>query len=471
MLLPVGPEFVALCRAQVALLTQGVGASLSVVYLTQQMAEGAETELVSVVAHPESAADWVSQNGLPLRLMDQDLRQPKRRLLGSGPSTPARESAPKINRTLRGHDRDYLTEGVDPPIDASAYREATAPGGTAQYQLVLPLMHEQVVLGLLVAGRDDRDWIPWEQSQIEQIANTIAMACVLDQRYQWLEQTQQQQRLLRAQQHNATDNLLHQFRNSITALQTFGKLVLKRLLPGDANHNIAASIVRETERLQELAQELAAISQVDVAVAEPFALPPGVSSPATLGPLGSQAQDVITISALPVTGFQPPMVLGAVHVAAVLEPLLASAQAIAQDRTLTLHAEIADPLATVWANPQALREVLNNLIENALKYTPAGGQVWVQGRQLPVLAVDEEDAWVEIAISDTGPGIPPEDLAHLFERHYRGVQAQTDIPGTGLGLAIAKALIDQMHGEIDVISPGRAGRGTTFVVRLEVWQA
>ncbi len=470
MLLPVGPEFVALCRAQVALLTQGVGASLSVVYLTQQMAEGADSELVSVVAHPESAADWVGQNGVPIRLMDQGLPQSTRRLLGAGPPT-LRESTPTINRTLQGQDWDYLSEGVDPPIDAAAYRDATAPGGSAQYQLVLPLMHEQVVLGLLVTGRDDRDWIPWEQSQIEQIANTIAIACVLDQRYQWLEQTQQQQRLLRAQQHNATDNLLHQFRNSITALQTFGKLVLKRLLPGDANQNIAASIVRETERLQELAQELATLSQVDVAGAEPLALPPGVSPPDTLGALTSQPQEVITVSAFPVAGLQTPVPLRAVQVTSVLGPLLASAQAIAQDRNLTLHAEIADPLATVWANPQALREVLNNLIENALKYTPAGGQVWVQGRQLPVLAVDEEDAWVEIAISDTGPGIPPEDLAHLFERHYRGVQAQTDIPGTGLGLAIAKALIDQMHGEIDVISPGRAGRGTTFVVRLEVWQA
>jgi signal transduction histidine kinase len=58
-----------------------------------------------------------------------------------------------------------------------------------------------------------------------------------------------------------------------------------------------------------------------------------------------------------------------------------------------------------------------------------------------------------IIVADTGPGIPPEDLQHLFTRHYRGVQAQTEIPGTGLGLAIAQELMHQMQGEIQLFSP------------------
>jgi signal transduction histidine kinase len=90
-----------------------------------------------------------------------------------------------------------------------------------------------------------------------------------------------------------------------------------------------------------------------------------------------------------------------------------------------------------------------------------------------------------IAISDTGPGIPPQDLEHLFERHYRGVQAATAIPGSGLGLAIAKELIEQMQGEIEVFSPAQSvwtkqnsdlinqtednrGKGTTFIVWLSL---
>ncbi|MFO5527217.1 MAG: sensor histidine kinase, partial [Cuspidothrix sp.] len=78
-----------------------------------------------------------------------------------------------------------------------------------------------------------------------------------------------------------------------------------------------------------------------------------------------------------------------------------------------------------------------------------------------------------IAISDTGPGIPLEDLAHLGERHYRGVQAKTEIPGTGLGLAIAKQLIAEMQGDIEVFSPAIKSvstiphrPGTTFIIWL-----
>lgn len=88
---------------------------------------------------------------------------------------------------------------------------------------------------------------------------------------------------------------------------------------------------------------------------------------------------------------------------------------------------------------------------------------------------------VGIGISDTGPGIPPEDLEHLFERHYRGVQVNSEIPGTGLGLAIAKAFVQQMQGEIQVFSPvhpawvsedractDNTSPGTTFIVWVRV---
>ncbi|HEY9605284.1 MAG TPA: sensor histidine kinase, partial [Allocoleopsis sp.] len=120
-------------------------------------------------------------------------------------------------------------------------------------------------------------------------------------------------------------------------------------------------------------------------------------------------------------------------------------------------------------------------IDNALKYTPAGGQVDIRVGEKRRTVQSEA---IAIAISDTGPGIPPQDLEHLFERHYRGVQASTAIPGTGLGLAIAKELIQQMQGDIEVFSPAQPvwakqeleavvgntqdnpTKGTTFIVWL-----
>lgn len=112
--------------------------------------------------------------------------------------------------------------------------------------------------------------------------------------------------------------------------------------------------------------------------------------------------------------------------------------------------------------------MLSNLIDNALKYTPSGGKIDIR-------AGLEQDNLQGIAISDTGPGIPPQDLEHLFERYYRGVQADSEIPGTGLGLAIAKTAIEQMQGKIQVFSPAlqnvssvNGGVGTTFIVWLMV---
>ncbi|MEO0769108.1 MAG: ATP-binding protein, partial [Cyanobacteria bacterium J06649_4] len=67
--------------------------------------------------------------------------------------------------------------------------------------------------------------------------------------------------------------------------------------------------------------------------------------------------------------------------------------------------------------------------------------------------IDNDCQYQGIVVGDTGPGIPPADLEHLFERNYRGVQAEGDIPGTGLGLAIAQTLMREMQGYIEVISP------------------
>ena len=238
--------------------------------------------------------------------------------------------------------------------------------------------------------------------------------------------------------------MIHQFRNPLTALRTFGKLLLKRLGSGDVNREVANSIVRESDRLQEMLQQFDSCLDLTQANLEPSNL-----KPALMPSLDSSASD--SFSLLATSSLQ----LESCSVQSVLEPLLVSASAIAQERKLNLITEIPPNLPNVQANSQALREVLSNLLDNALKYTPAGGRIDVKVT-MPMPQTGGNSAvgnYQAIAISDTGYGIPPADLEHIFERHYRGVQAQTGIPGTGLGLAIAKELVERMDGDIEVISP------------------
>ena len=329
------------------------------------------------------------------------------------------------------------------------------------------------MLGLLVVEREDRAWHPGEQTQIEQIANTLAIACVLDQRHQWLEADRQQERQIQSAETDQLDNLLHQLRNSLTALQTFGKLILKRLQPGDRNREVAASLVRETIRLRDLAQQLEATTTKS-----------GRATPA-LPPVNQEAQENLAVQSSPLPLLmsgsltEKPLTLTPCSPRSVLDPLLASAETIAQERHLSLHTLIPEQLPLVWSDAPALREVLNNLIENALKYTPSGGHILVQisfSGSGAAKMEERSNSWLELTISDTGPGIPVQDLPHIFERRFRGVQAATGIPGTGLGLAIAKSLVEQMQGEIEVQSPARiwetlgvkAQLGTSLNLRLAI---
>ena len=108
-------------------------------------------------------------------------------------------------------------------------------------------------------------------------------------------------------------------------------------------------------------------------------------------------------------------------------------------------------------NEDQLRRVFYNLLENAIKYTPASGQVET------LLRVGPNPKTVRVLVRDSGPGIAPEHLPHVFERFYRAETSQSR-PGTtrgsGLGLAIAKSIVESHGGEMGVSS--QLGNGTTF---------
>lgn len=428
-------DFVALCREQIALLTQGLGASLSVVYLTQEFVEApnSEAKLIPVVVYPETAALQPGQE-IAEATLGNVLILPQQR-------------------------EKLLAAGIESPISSqeTATADANEESQIGEHQIVLPLIHEGVMMGLLVTARDDRAWNEQEQSEIQNIVQTLAIACILDQRRAWLQHQLHQQQLLQEQQRDLLDNLLHQFRNPLTAIRTFGKLLFKRLRSGDPNREVGANIVRESDRLQELLKQFDQV--IDWTEAD-------------LSPL-SLSENEVFVEATVQQEAKPALLLPGIgdtitncDVADLLTPLLISTKAIAQERNLQIKTEIPQKIPLVKVNIKALQEVFSNIIDNALKYTPANGKIYIQVGQ-------KKANFLGIAISDTGPGIPPEDLARLGERHYRGVQAQTEIPGTGLGVAIAKQLTQQMQGEIEIFSPAINSTiatpdapGTTFMIWL-----
>lgn len=133
----------------------------------------------------------------------------------------------------------------------------------------------------------------------------------------------------------------------------------------------------------------------------------------------------------------------------------------AQDRYAAKGVGLDVEVATagqVRADPDRIGQVLTNLLDNALRHTPAGGTVRLACRQV--------DHWVELVVADSGEGIAAEHLGHVFDRFYRVDTARDRTHGgSGIGLSIARALVEAHGGTIRVTSPG-PGKGTTFTVRL-----
>lgn len=459
-MLTASSEFIQLCRTQLSL-TASLGASLSVVYLAEAWVDEEQKKLIPIAAYPETSLDDLKSPGL------MSLPQTLTPTLPGVLTTEQERTAPILLPSVEINHCVETEENEDQPLEAETCWQK-------QSQTVLPLIQEEVVLGFLVTGRQDRPWNPEEYNQLQEIAHTLALACILDQRSQWFQQQFRQQQHLQAQQADTLHNIFHQIKSPLTAVRTFGKLLLKRLLPEDKSYPIANSILRESDRIQELLQQA---DQTLDHTEPPLNLPLTVDSVLIAT---SPGKDVTTSSSV-LTLLPASDQLEPIHLSEVLQPLILSTQAIAEERQLQCQVDLPAKLPAISGNRKALREVLSNLLDNALKYTPLGGKLNIRVRlKKPNQKRQSQRIQVGIGISDTGPGIPPEDLTHLFERHYRGVQERSEIPGTGLGLAIAKALIEQMHGEIQVFSPvhpawvskemissSELPRGTTFIVWLE----
>jgi two-component system phosphate regulon sensor histidine kinase PhoR len=128
----------------------------------------------------------------------------------------------------------------------------------------------------------------------------------------------------------------------------------------------------------------------------------------------------------------------------------------ADEKSLELILDIPEELPQILGNPVRMRQMLNNLIANAIKYTPVKGKIRIYAHA--------EGGQIILQISDNGPGIPAADQPYIFDKFYRASNVPSETPGTGLGLAIVKSIVENHQGRIWVES--NVGQGTTFTVVL-----
>ena len=230
----------------------------------------------------------------------------------------------------------------------------------------------------------------------------------------WLQDLTELQRLGRSRR-DFVANISHELRTPITSIR-----LLVDTLRGNAQvapmarAELLEKISVETEVLAQLAQELLDLAQIE------------------------SGQTLVRMVNAPVAQL----------ISGVTDRLGPQAERKHQ----TIAVEVADDLVALADQDQVTR-ALGNLLHNAIKFTPDGGRIWVKADRL--------DADIVVAVGDSGPGIPPDDLPRVFERFFRGDRSRTS-GGTGLGLAIAKHVVEAHGGRIWVESEGRPGRGAIF---------
>jgi two-component system phosphate regulon sensor histidine kinase PhoR len=228
-------------------------------------------------------------------------------------------------------------------------------------------------------------------------------------------------------------NVSHELRTPISGLKIYHSLLRRSDVSPEQREHYLAAVQRETQRLNLIIESLLRLSRLDQGRVEMnFA-------PVDLNRLAAQ--------------------------------LVADRQPLADKAGLTLTAHPGADPPPVRADEELLGQVLSILLTNALNYTPAGGRVTVRTVVDGPVPGGNGARRAGFSVSDTGPGIPLKEQAHLFERFFRGSAGrQSSAPGTGLGLAIAKEIVERHEGRIEVESEGVPGKGATFTVWLPVAQ-
>ena len=219
---------------------------------------------------------------------------------------------------------------------------------------------------------------------------------------------------------NLIGNVAHELRSPLSALRGYVEALEDGILPPE---RVITSLERELAAMERLVRDLSLVSKVE--------------------------------------GGQLELHLKVVRVNEVLKAALERFLPAFEAREVQLSARAGFPLESslqdIWADPERVNQILSNLLSNALRHTPAGGQVKLE-------ATLEGSNTVAVRVFDSGEGLPPEALERVFERFYRGDSARVRGAGSGIGLTVARGLARAMGGDLSVVS--QLGVGSTFTLTL-----
>ncbi|HET7011407.1 MAG TPA: ATP-binding protein [Anaerolineales bacterium] len=220
------------------------------------------------------------------------------------------------------------------------------------------------------------------------------------------------------QQSDLVSEMVHELRTPLSALTAAAHLLRRPDLPEDQRRKLSETVYGEVVRLNDMASDFLELARLESGRGK------FVREPIHLGGLVQECLEIV--------------------------------RPLAEAEGVSLETGDDPPLTPVQGDRNRLKQVLLNLLTNAVKYNTRGGNVRVD--------LSAEGSEVIVAVSDTGHGIPADSLPHIFERFYRVPEREGMIAGTGLGLVIAKRIVEGLQGTLTVAS--QPGKGSTFFVRL-----
>ena len=295
--------------------------------------------------------------------------------------------------------------------------------------LVVPMISKDKVIGTLCIDDDKPDAFSPDEGRLLTIAAAQAAVAIENaqlyesskKRAEELAKAYDELQALDRRQQEFVQNVSHELRTPLTFIKGYVELMLEEAMGelSEPQRNSLQIVAQRTDAMTHLINNLLSLQQVAME---------------SLQPTRVSLAEVTTMA-------------------------LESAEAAATKAGIVLKAEIPETLPPVWADRNCLEQVFDNILGNAIKFSPDGGKIAV--------CIREEGEYLRVAVSDTGIGIPDDQLEKIFERFYQVNGFPTRrFGGTGLGLALVKEAIEAHRGK--VWAESQEGKGSTFFFTLPI---